>query len=218
MRASWIAAGLALALASPRARAEEPFGALGPAVLPSGGMALGGLAGYPEVRAAFRQGLHGLELGGEAGFDYLQVKVWAVGALRTEIAQGGGLQIGLALEGGFFADGGASGSDDYNQGGSGLRLGVGAVLSYKTDWPLALMAFLRLPLEVPLTDGGTLRVAGLAGGGAEVGVGSSAFVSLQGAFGPELRRIQGTRPASLSSSQDTRLFVQAAIGVGFRLF
>jgi hypothetical protein len=214
-----ILAGFALLLAVPGVRAEEPFGAVSAPVLPGGSLALWGMGGYPELRAGFRQGLRSFEIGAQVGFDYLEVKAYAVAELRSRLWQGGDLQIALELAGGAFANAGARADDTLNQPGAGLRLGIGSVLTYKTAWPISLMAFLRLPVEVPLTTRGTLRVAALIGGAAEIAVSPSAFAVLQVGFGPELRRLGGGPELPLvAGAQGTRLAVQAMIGFGYRMF
>ncbi len=214
-----ILAGWALLLAVPGARAEEPFGAVSAPVLPGGGLALWVVGGYPELRGGFRQGLRSFEIGAQAGFDYLEVKAYAVAELRTPLWQRENLQVALELNGGGFADAGARGDDAYNQPGAGLRLGIGSALTYKTGWPISLVAFLRLPLEVPLTARGTLRVAALIGGAGEIAVSPSAFAVVQMGFGPELRRVGATPEAPLvAGAQSTRLAVQAMIGFGYRMF
>lgn len=203
-------AGLALLLAAGPARAEEPFGAVSAAPLPSGALALWGMAGYPELRAGFREGLRSFEIGAEAGFDYLQAKVYAVGALRALLWQQGATKISLDLQGGAFANGGARLGDPYNEGSAGLRLGAGSLFTYKTEWPVSVMAFVRLPFEVPLTDSGSYRLAALVGGGAEIAVSPDSFISILGGFGPELRRVEGGSRA--------RFAVEAMVGFGYRMF
>lgn len=210
MRSLGLAAGLALLLAAPRASGEEAFGAVSAAPLPSGALALWGMAGYPELRVGFREGLRSFEVGAEAGFDYLQAKVYGVGELRALLWEQGALRISLDLQGGAFANGGARLGDSANESGAGLRLGAGSLLTYKTDWPISVMAFVRLPFEVPLTSSGSYRLAALVGGGAEIAVTPESFVSVLGGFGPEFRRVDGSAGA--------RFAVEALVGFGYRMF
>ncbi len=210
MKRLGVAAGLALLLAAPRASGEEAFGAVSAAPLPSGALALWGMAGYPELRVGFREGLQSFEVGAEVGLDYLEAKIYGVGELRARLWEQGAMKISLDLQGGAFANGGARLGDAYNERGAGLRLGAGSMFSYKTDWPISAMAFIQLPFEVPLTSSGTYRLSALIGGGAEIAVSPDSFVSVLAGFGPELRRVNGSAGA--------RFAVEALVGFGYRMF
>lgn len=207
MNASLLVAAMVLA-GSP---AGKEFGAVSQPVMPRGGLSVYGLGGWPELRAGFRQGLADVEIGAEAGLDYLRMLAWgAVEARRPLLAAGA---LGVAAEGkaGLFGNAGARFEDRRNTASAGLRLELGSYLSYQTSWPVALQASARLPVEVPLTFGGAWRVCGLLGGGAEVAISPDHYVVVNGGFGPDLRW-----PAFGSSRAS--LAVEAMVGFGYRVF
>lgn len=202
-----IALGMSLA-ASP----SEPFGAVAVAPLERGALALYGTAGFPELRVGFRQGMRGYEIGAEAGFDLALARGYAAATGKLAAYESGGLRIAADAQAGAFAASGARYHEPRNEAGAGLRLMLGAALTFKTDWPVAFNAFLKAPLELPLGDTGTTRLALMAGGGAEVALSPEYFVTFTGGFGPELRR-----QISLGRTATT-LAVEASVGVGYRLF
>lgn len=201
---------LAVVLAAVPARAEEvPFGAVASAPLPRGGLAVYGVAGYPGARVGFRQGFASLELGAEAGFDYLSTTFFGQVTGRRALLDVRGLSVALDARAGGFGDAGSRWADEGNRAGAGLRLELGSSLTYRTSWPLSWLAFIKVPAEIPLTGGGNARVAGLLGGGAEIALTPDYFLLLNGAFGPDWR--SGVEPT-------TRLSVEAMVGFGYRVF
>jgi hypothetical protein len=152
-----------------------------------------------------------LEIGAEAGFDYLRVKAWGMGGVRTRLLEEGALRMSLELRGGAFADAGARHGDPLAQRSAGLALEFGSMLTWKTSWPLAWVGYVRVPLEIPLTAQGVTRVLTMIGGGAEIAITPEHYVLFSGGFGPELRRaaLEGT---------GVRLAVEAMVGVGYRVF
>lgn len=204
---------LALALtmlfvASPAMAKDVPFGAVSSEPLVRGGLAVYGLAGYPGLRVGFRQGYRELEVGAEAGFDYVSADFFATVTGRRSVITHGAFNLSLDAKLGAFADAGARWSDNGNRSGAGLRFEVGSSLSYRTSWPLRWLAFVKVPTEIPFADG-NFRVAGLLGGGAEVSLTPDYFIALNGAFGPDYRS---------HMVQTTRLTVEAMVGFGYRVF
>lgn len=209
MNASLLVVALGMSLS---AAPSEPFGAVAVAPLERGALAMYATAGYPELRAGFRQGLRGYELGVEAGFDMTLARVYAAAMARTAALESGQLRISADAQAGAFAASGARHVEPQNEAGAGLRLMLGSTLTFKTDWPLALNAFAKAPLELPLGDTGTTRLSLVIGGGAEVALSPQYFVTVGGGFGPELRRrvSKGRTTASLA--------VEAMVGFGYRVF
>lgn len=211
MVSSMSAIALGLVLAAAPSGSDPSFGAVSTSALPGGSIAAYGTAGYPEVRAGFRQGFDAFEVAGEAGFDYLRARVEGVGILRARIWGNGPLRLSADLQVGAFGNGGATLLDDRNTSGAGLRLGAGATLAIQTSWPVTFLATARAPLEVPLTTNGSTRLAVLFGGAAELAVAENSFVLLGTAFGPDLRKPQGEKAY-------TKLAVEFAVGFGYRIF
>ena len=203
-----VALGMSLA-ASPSA---APFGAVATAPLERGSLALYGMGGYPELRAGFREGMHGYEIGGEAGLDLRLFKFYGVLGARLAALQSSRLRVSIDAQGGGFASSGARWAEPLNERGAGLRLLLGSTLTYKTDWPLALTASLKAPLEVPLGETGTTRLGLILGGAAEIAIAPEYFLTFGGGFGPEFRR-------QLSRGESgTWLAVEAMVGFGYRMF
>jgi hypothetical protein len=207
---SLLAAALSLTLATAPKTAAD-FGAVATAPLPAGGLAMWGMGGYPEVRAGVRQGVRGFEIGASAGLDYLSTTAWGELGMRAPLMIDGPLRLSLDLGLGGFGDAGSRYQDPFNRPSAGLRFQVGSALTYKTPWPLALMASARIPVDVPLTKEGTLRVMGLLGAGVEVALTRDYYVILDGAFGPDLRHRS-------TGSNSAQLAVEAMVGVGYRVF
>jgi len=200
---------LAAILSSAPAWAEAPFGAVSSAPLPRGGLALYGEAGYPGLRVGFREGYRSFEVGGEGGFDYAATTFSAALTGRTSLWEHGRLNLSLDGKLGGFADAGAQWRDTSNRSGAGMLLELGSRLTWRTDWPLSLLAFVRLPVHVPFTANGSAQVVGLLGVGAEIAVGHDYFILLSGAFGPDLRS---------NVPQLARPTFEATAGFGYRVF
>lgn len=203
-----VALGMTLA-ATP---STAPFGAVATAPLERGSLALYGMGGYPELRAGFREGMRGYEIGAEVGLDVRLFKLYGMVGARLAALQTSRLRVSVDGQVGGFASSGARWAEPLNEPGAGLRLQLGGTLTYKTDWPLALTASLKAPLEVPLGDTGTTRFGLMLGGAAEVALTHEYFVTFGGGFGPELRR-QLSRGESA-----THLAVEAMVGFGYRMF
>jgi len=197
-------------LRSTQASENGSFGAVATAAMPRGSLSMYGVAGYPALRAGLRQGLETLETGGEVAFDYRLTKVALTGAVRGPLLSRGALELGWSGQLGAFASAGARYYDPDNARGAGLRLEGGLALSYQTSWPLAWIAYARMPLEVPLTRGGCGRFSGVVGAGAEVAVSEDSFVLFTGGFGPEVVWSPARTVAGLA--------VEASVGFGYRLF
>lgn len=199
---------LAVLFAATPARAEKPFGAVATPLV-RGGQAAYAIAGYPEIRAGFRQGLADLELGGEVGFDWVSTDFFGTVTGRRTFLDSGALTLTADGKLGAFATAGSQWADRDNRSGAGLRLEVGTTLSYHTTWPVSFLAFLKVPAEIPFTSDGMVRVKALLGGGAEVSITKDLFLAVDGGFGPDFR----TRVP-----EATRLAVEAMIGFGYRMF
>ncbi len=206
---SLLAAALALTLAVPSTSAD--FGAVASAPLPAGGLSVWGMGGYPELRAGFREGLQYFEIAGTAGIDYLRAAAFGQLGVRAPMWLAGPLRLSMDFHVGGFADGGADYQDRYNRAGAGLRFELGSELTYKTPGPISLQASARIPMEVPLTREGTIRILGLLGAGVEVAVSKDYYVVFDGAFGPDLRRQR-------DGASNAMLAVEAMVGFGRRLF
>jgi hypothetical protein len=209
MRATILALAAILSTASPAWAEEAPFGAVSSAPLPRGGLAIWGEAGYPGVRVGFREGYRSFEVGGEGGFDLGATTFFAALTGRTALYRSGSLSLSLDGKLGGFADAGSQWHDASNRAGAGLLFELGSRLSYKTGWPLSLLVFVRLPVEAPFTQGGSVKVVGLLGVGTEIAVGHDCFILFSGAVGPDLR---SNVPVL------ARLAVEATAGFGYRVF
>jgi hypothetical protein len=204
-----VALGMSLAAAP---AAQEPFGAIATSPLDRGALAMYAVAGYPEVRVGFREGMSGYEIGAEAGLDVLVLRAYGAAATRVRLYEQGHLRLSADLQAGVFASSGVRYADDQNEGGAGMRLQLGSTLTFITDWPVSFNAYLRAPIEIALGDSGTTRLGALVGGAAELALTPDLFVSFGGGFGPEYRR------HLLSERDSTQLAVEAMIGVGYRMF
>ncbi|MBI5546067.1 MAG: hypothetical protein HY901_19420 [Deltaproteobacteria bacterium] len=201
---------LAVLLASTTSQATDtPFGAVACAPLERGGYAVYGAAGYPELRVGFRQGFQGFEVGAEAGLGYLSMDFFATAAGRRTLLQRGAMNLALDAKLGGFVDAGSRWAVSDNRSEAGLRVEIGSSLTYKTHWPLSWLAFVKVPAEIPFTSEGSVRVAGLLGGGAEIALSNEYFLLLNGAFGPDFRT---------HVPQSARLSVEAMLGFGYRVF
>jgi hypothetical protein len=209
MKATLLAVVVLPTLFAGSARAEEAFGAVVSAPMPRGGESMYAAAGFPSVRAGFREGFKQFEVGGEASFDWTAATFTAAATGRTTILKSGDLGLSLDARLGGFADAGAHWMDAENRSGAGLLVEVGTSLWYRTSWPVSLLAFAKVPVQIPLTNGGEVRVVPMLGGGAEVALSRDYFMSLCGAFGPDIRT---------NVKQTTRLSVEATLGFGWRVF
>lgn len=209
MHGALLAIPLTLSLAG--APASDRFGAVASAPLPAGSLAAYGLAGYPELRAGFRQGFSRMEMTVEAGVNYLQLKVDAEAIARARIYAQGPLRLSMEVSLGGFANGGSQLEDYRNSRSMGARFGVASALTYQTSWPVSVFASARIPVEVPITTNGITRMTALLGGGVEVGIAEDTFVVFQGACGSEYRR-------PTDGLGYFRLAVEAMVGLGYRLF
>lgn len=205
------AVGAAAEGAAPR-REELPFGAVvAPAALPDGATALYGYAGAPEVGAGFRQGIVGFELEARARFNWFQVSGVLEVVGRRQVWTRGPLAVAPSLGLGLVLNSGATGLDEDNFSGVLLRLSPGAVASYRLAEPLALVGQVDLPFDLGLSPTGARRFQALAGGGAEVYVGSDLTLSAVGQLGVETFKEQ-------RGVADTRLGWALRVGLGVRLF
>lgn len=211
MISSLSAVALGLALAAAPTGVDARFGAVSGSALPGGSIAAYGTAGYPEIRAGFRQGFESFEIAGEAGFDYLRARAEGVAIIRRGLWEHGPLRLSVDLQGGAFGNAGAQLGDPRNEKGAGLRLGAGSTLAFRTSWPVSFLASVRAPLEIPLTETGSTRIAVLFGGAAEFAVSQDSFVLLGAGFGPDFRKPQGEKAY-------TKLAVDFSVGFGYRLF
>ncbi|HEY3449276.1 MAG TPA: hypothetical protein VGK67_23170 [Myxococcales bacterium] len=202
------ALGFALVASTP-AQAEEAFGAVTAAPLVRGGQAVYGLMGYPSVRAGFRQGYSLFEVGAELGFDWVATDFFATATGRRTLYDRGGLNVSVDARLGGFASAGARWADTANRSGGGVRFEIGSSLAYRVSSPVSLVAFLKVPTEIPLNDGGSVRVLGLIGGGAEFALSREYFLAINAAVGPDFRS---------RVLQTTRLSVEAMAGFGYRVF
>ncbi len=187
--------------------AEAPFGAVTTAPLPRGGLSMYALGGYPELRVGFRSGYSELEVGGEVGFDYLATSLFGTATGRRSVWRLNALDLAIDGRLGAFANAGSRWAERQNRGGAGLRFEVGTSLSYKTSWPLSWLAFIKVPGELPFSQGGAVRLSALLGGGAEVALTDEYFLHANGAFG-----------AAFQTHLPERLAVQAMVGFGYRIF
>ncbi|MGC4122357.1 MAG: hypothetical protein QM765_48805 [Myxococcales bacterium] len=200
--------GIALVASLP-AHAEEPFGAVAAAPLVRGGQAVYGMMGYPSVRAGFRQGYASFEVGAEVGFDWIATDFFATAMGRRTLYDHGGLNLSVDGRLGGFASAGARWADNANRGGGGVRFEVGTSLSYQVSSPVSLLAFLKVPTEIALNDGGSAKVLALVGGGAEFALTREYFLALSAAVGPDFRS---------GVQQTTRVSAEGMVGFGFRVF
>lgn len=205
------AVGGAEEAASPR-RDEVPFGAVvAPAAMPDGATALYGWAGAPEVGAGFRQGLFGFELEARARFNWFQVSGVLEVVGRKQVWTRGPLEVAPTLGLGLVLNSGATGLDEDNFSGVLLRIAPGAVATYQLAEPLALLGQVDLPFDLGLSPTGARRFQALAGGGAEVYVGSDLTLSAVGQLGVETFKEE-------HGVSHTRLGWALRVGLGVRLF
>jgi hypothetical protein len=193
-------------------RAERESGAVvAPAALPGGSTALYGYAGAPEVGVGFRQGILGFELEARARFNWFQVS----GALevvgRRQVWERGPLALAPTLGLGLVLNSGATYLDEDNFSGVLLRLSPGLVASYGLTETVSAVGLVELPLDLGLSPTGDRRFQALAGGGAEVYVGSDLTLAALGQLGVESFKERG-------GASDTRLGWAVRAGLGVRLF
>lgn len=197
--------------AAPR-REEPAFGAVvAPAALPDGATALYGYAGAPEVGAGFRQGIVGFELEARARFNWFQVSGVLEVVGRRQVWTRGPLAVAPSLGLGLVLNSGATGLDEDNFSGVLLRLSPGVVASYALTETLAAVGQVDLPFDLGLSPTGARRFQALAGGGAEVYVGSDLTLSAVGQLGVETFKEQ-------RGVANTRLGWALRVGLGVRLF
>lgn len=191
---------------------EAPFGAVvAPATLPDGATALYGYMGAPEIGAGFRQGILGFELEARARFNWFQVAGVLEAVGRRQVWTRGALTLAPSLGLGLVLNAGATGLDEDNFSGVLLRLSPGAVASYQLTETVAAVGLLDLPFDIGLSPSGARRFQALAGGGAEVYVGSQLSLSAVGQLGVETFK-DAEGPAH------TRLGWGLRVGLGVRLF
>lgn len=204
------ALGFALFASAPAIAGEEqPFGAVTAAPLVRGGQAVYGLMGYPSVRAGFRQGYSQFEVGVELGFDWVSTDFFATATGRRTLYDHGGLNLSVDARLGGFASAGARWADASNRSGGGVRFELGSTLTYLVSSPVSLVAFFKAPAEIPLNQGGSVKVLALLGGGAEFALTSEYFLAIHAALGPDFRS---------NAQQTTRLSIEGMIGFGYRVF
>ncbi len=200
--------GFALAGSLP-AHAAEAFGAVASAPLVRGGQAVYGLMGFPSVRAGFRQGYSLFEIGAELGFDWIATDSFATATGRHTLYDHEGLNLSVDGRVGGFISAGARWADTDNRSGGGVRFEVGSSLTYQASPKVSLMAFLKVPTEIPLNEGASVKVLALVGGGAEFALSREYFLSVGAAVGPDFRS---------EVRQTTRLALEAMVGFGYRVF
>jgi hypothetical protein len=194
---------------------EELFGAVvAPAVLPSGATSMYAVLGAPELLAGFRQGFGLVEGEARARLDYfrLALSVEAVARLRAFThGMESSLVVAPTFALGLLANTGATYVEDDNFAGLFVRLMPGTLATLKVSETVHGLLALDVPVDVGLTEAGALRLAVLAGGGAEVYLGEDVSLLVMGQLGPGYQK-DPPRPA------DWDLAYRIQLGLGLRLF
>lgn len=197
-----------VALAALALSATGPaFGALSPAAMPDDGVAVVAEGGYSQLRLKYRQGLGSAELGVEGEYDSLRNLMRGMATFRTPLMASRDAIVSADVKVGAFRIFDARASDPSLAISNGLALEFGSSFSYVTEWPVAVFAQIKVPLEAPFTKLGETRLRLMFGAGAEVGLTDELYVSLSGAVGPEF--MQG---------RDPRTAAEAMLGFGWRIF
>jgi hypothetical protein len=191
---------------------ERPFGAfVAPAGLPSGGMAVYGFAGAPEVGAGYRQGFGGFELEARAVLDYFLLSLGGEGYLKVPLLYDPEFEVAPYLGAGLGYRTGARYVASDNYAGWDLRLRPGAIFTLRLADTVSALGELSVPTEISLHPRGYFRTTPLVGGGAEFFLGEDVFLGLVALLGPSFYR------APLGQTQ-VSLGFSARVGLGFRLF
>ncbi len=213
---------LAFVLLPPLAAAEpasgrmpdkyESFGAaIAPASLPRGASAVYGYAGVQDIAAGFRQGMADVELDARARLNYFLLAISAELLLRHTFYQSPAAELAPYLGVGFVYDSGSRYIRAGNFQYAGVRALSGLIATYKLAETVRAVGELDIPLDVALSVSNGYRFFPLAGGGAEVYLGSDVTGLLMGQFGVDvLREPQGVPVVTFG--------YQLRVGLGFRLF
>ena len=199
--------------ARPKGRPADQIQARGALLAPleRGGLSYYGTFGYPELKAGFREGMNGFELGAELGFDYTLTDLWLVALGRGSVWRDDRRDWSLEGQLGAFGSFGAKGIESRNRPGQGIRLGLGCSFTHSFELPLLFTATGKIPLEIPLSSTGLLRFGLLLGAGIELPLTEVFVVSLSFDVGPMLWHQYG-------GVSYFKLGYDVAVGLGFRLF
>lgn len=185
-------------------------GAVAPAALGAGTIALYGQVGAPELAVGFRQGFAPFELEARLSFDLLEVASVLEGGVKVGFMQRGPLQLAAGAMLGVRANSGATYYDLGNFASWALRPAAVGVLSYALSDVVGLVAKVEVPLAISLNVHGLEFAPTLALGG-EFLLGQGVSLLVLGKLGPAFRE----GPSGLSQ---TRAAWGLQLGVGYRVF
>jgi hypothetical protein len=185
-------------------------GAIAPAALGPGTIALYGLVGAPELAVGYRQGFSALEIEARFSFDLFEVAGLLELGAKVRVYEQGRLQLAIGGNLGLGANSGSTYADLGNFASWTLRPAAVGVLSYEASDIVALFSRLELPLAVSLDVHGLDFRPTLAVGG-EVLLGQGVSLVVLGRLGLDARE----DPHTLRSA---RAAWGIQLGVGYRVF
>lgn len=189
--------------------AESSFGAVAPAAMRPGTVAVYGLLGAPDVSVGYRQGLAWTELEAKVSFNYLLASATAEVGARLAVLRTSRIDVAPVVAVGFTLNSGTRYYDPANVGYVGIRPRVGLVTSiHLTELLSGLVVF-----DVPWAFGfnGAHHATPTAGFGAELQLNKTLSAVLLGQLGAEISK----EPVGFLQ---TRAGWAVRLGFGWRFF
>lgn len=191
---------------------QRTFGSVvAPTALPSGGMAVYGFVGVPEIGAGFRQGTSVAEFEARARANYLLLSVGLEVLVRRTLVESGGFTLAPYLGVGFVLASGSTYFDEANFAAASLRVMPGLVASWTASETVRVLGLVDVPLDFGFSPRGAQRHQALLGGGVELYLGQDISLLAAGQLGPEVTK----EPLAVT---DYRLGYSVRLGLGLRIF
>jgi hypothetical protein len=185
LAASWASA----ARGSTSGDKRQNFGALAaPATLPEGAASAYVYGGAQELAAGYRQGVSSVEVEARAKFNYFLISFAFEVLLKHVIAANESAALAPFLGVGFVHDTGSRYFISDNFKYTGARVLAGAIATYRVSSAVSAIAELDVPLDLSFSPPQVARWTGLAGGGAEIYLGSDFTALLMGQLGVSVAR------------------------------
>lgn len=194
------------------ARAEVAPGAvIADRPIATGGLAIAGWVGWPAVGVTYRLGTAGIELGGDARFDFAATTLSLDVPVRFPITTVKGVKVGAGAWLGLFGNLGSKWIEATQSPSAGLRAGVGADATWRPTQNVAVVGALEVPTSWALTERGSHRFGIRAGGGVELGMGDGWSLAGRALAGPDGLAVRGGQTSP-------RLGIDVLVGLGKRIF
>lgn len=185
-------------------------GAMAPAALPAGTLALWGLIGAPDIGVGYRQGFSTFELNAALTFNYLTVSTIIEAGLRLPLYRQNRLQMAPLAALGFEFNSGSTYFDQANFASVAVRPRLGVVASYTATELVQAIGLVDVPWAISTSVVGS-HFAPTVGAGAEIHLGGRLSLLTLAQVGVDVLK------APLAVTQ-VRAAWAFRLGFGYRLF